>query len=265
MDLQLQDKVCLVTGGASGIGEAITRCLATEGAVPVILDLCPPEQAAPLLDDLRSRGHQAEFHQVNLTDESATAAAIAAVLSGKGRIDAVINNAGVNDSKSLSATPEEFRASLEKNLVQCFSVVHHALDALKASSGVIVNIASKVALTGQGGTSGYAAAKGGLLALTREWATELAADNIRVNAVVPAEVWTPMYERWLGSQPDPESRKRAIEARIPFGQRMTSAEEIADTTVFLLSPRSGHTTAQIVHVDGGYVHLDRAYRVDPSP
>ncbi len=260
MDLELRDKVCLVTGGASGIGLAIVRRLAAEGALPVILDLMPVHKAGPILEDIRATGLKVDYHQVDLTDDGGTAAVIKLILADHQRIDAVVNNAGVNDSAGLDATPDEFRASLEKNLVQCFSIVHRTRKALAQSAGSIVNIASKVALTGQGGTSGYAAAKGGLLALTREWALDLAEHNIRVNAIVPAEVWTPMYESWLSKQAEPEVRKKEIEARIPLAQRMTTPEEIADTTAFLLSPRSAHTTAQILHIDGGYVHLDRAFR-----
>ncbi|MFZ9132707.1 MAG: SDR family oxidoreductase, partial [Gemmobacter sp.] len=117
--------------------------------------------------------------------------------------------------------------------------------------------ASKTALTGQGGTSGYVAAKAAQLGLTREWAAELAPHGVRVNAILPAEVMTPMYADWLATLADPAGARAAIEASIPLGQRMTAAEEIAATAVFLLSPRSGHTTGQWLFVDGGYVHLDR--------
>lgn len=263
MDLELHDKVCLVTGGASGIGAAIVRRLAEERAVPIILDLCPPHKAEPLLGDIRAAGQKAGFHQIDLTDDGSSAAVVRDILADHQHIDAVINNAGVNDGVGLDGTPDEFRASLERNLVQCFTLVHHARQALKQSTGSIVNIASKVALTGQGGTSGYAAAKGGLLALTREWALDFAEHGVRVNAIVPAEVWTPMYASWLSTQANPEQRKTEIESRIPLGRRMTSAEEIADTAAFLISPRSAHTTAQILHIDGGYVHLDRAYPSAP--
>jgi L-fucose dehydrogenase len=115
-------------------------------------------------------------------------------------------------------------------------------------------------MTGQGGTSGYAAAKGGVLALTREWAVELLPVGIRVNAVVPAEVMTPLYRQWLAGFPDPERALAEITARIPLDHRMTTPEEIAATVLFLLSPRSAHTTGQHVVVDGGYTHLDRAVR-----
>jgi NAD(P)-dependent dehydrogenase (short-subunit alcohol dehydrogenase family) len=137
-------------------------------------------------------------------------------------------------------------------------MAHHALPALKESRGSIVNIGSKVAETGQGGTSGYAAANGGRNALTREWAVELIRHGIRVNAVIVAESYTPLYEKWIRTLPDAEEALKRITDRIPLGRRMTLPEEIADTVVFLLSERSSHTTGQLIHVDGGYVHLDRA-------
>ena len=133
---------------------------------------------------------------------------------------------------------------------------------LKQSRGTIVNIGSKVALTGQGGTSGYAAAKGAILALTREWAAELLPYGIRVNAVLPAEVMTPAYTAWLATLQNPDALLHRITEQIPLGQRMTTPEEIAAAVVFLLSPtQSGHTTGQQLLVDGGYVHLDRMLTV----
>ena len=121
-----------------------------------------------------------------------------------------------------------------------------------------MNTASKVAYTGQGGTSGYAAAKGAQLALTREWAVELLPYGIRVNAVVPSEVRTLAYQKWLNSFDNSGERLASIVKNIPLGGRMTEPGEIASATVFLLSAQSSHTTGQHVFVDGGYVHLDRA-------
>ena len=137
-------------------------------------------------------------------------------------------------------------------------MTHLCVDALKASRGSIVNISSKTALTGQGGTSGYTAAKGAQLSLTREWATSLRNDGVRVNAVIPAEVMTPLYARWIDTFADPTAKLASIVEKIPFGQRMTTAEEIADSVLFLLSSRSSHTTGQWLVVDGGYTPLDRA-------
>lgn len=113
-------------------------------------------------------------------------------------------------------------------------------------------------MTGQGGTSAYVAAKAAQLGLTREWAAEFLADGVRVNAIVVAEVMTPLYRRWLDGMDDPEAALSRITRRIPLGQRMTTPREIADTCAFLLSDRASHTTGQWVFPDGGYAHLDRA-------
>src|SRR6202000_3196717 len=123
--------------------------------------------------------------------------------------------------------PDRFLESLRHNLLHYYSMTHYALPMLKASRGAIVNISSKVAMTGQGNTSAYAAAKGAQLALTPEWAVELLAFSVRVSAVRPAEVLTPLYPRWLDSYPDPEEKLSKITSRIPLEHRMTTAAEIA--------------------------------------
>ena len=143
-------------------------------------------------------------------------------------------------------------------MLHYYNMAHFALPYLKQVAGPIVNIASKTALTGQGGTSGYASSKGAILALTREWAVELLPYGIRVNAIVPSEVMTPLYRQWLSTFPNPEEKLAGIVAKIPLGKRMTRPEDIAAAVLFLLSPQAGHITAQHVFVDGGYVHLDRA-------
>ena len=256
MDLHLRDRIVIVTGGGAGIGAAIATQLAREHAVPVVFDRAPlrPEFA----EELRALCPAFGFEQLELADEAACAAAVARTVTRHGGLDALVNNAGVNDGVGLEAGRAAFVRSLESNLVHCYVMAHLCLDALKARRGAIVNISSKTALTGQGGTSGYVAAKAGLLGLTREWAAALAPDGVRVNAVLPAEVMTPMYERWIQSRPDPGQALRDIAARIPLGHRMTTDREIADLVVFLLSDRSSHTTGQWLHPDGGYVHLDRA-------
>ena len=256
MNLYLQDKVFIVTGGGSGIGAAISLGLADEGAIPVIFGHSPlSDELARQLDQ---RGTQSLFVQVELRDEDACRAAVASVLQRFDRIDGLVNNAGANDGVGLEAGRSAFVESLEKNLIHYYLMTHLCVDALKATRGSLVNISSKTALTGQGGTSGYTAAKGAQLSLTREWATSLLKDGIRVNAVIPAEVMTPLYERWIDSFADPQAKLASIVAKIPFGQRMTTPSEIADSVLFLLSSRSSHTTGQWLVVDGGYTHLDRA-------
>jgi L-fucose dehydrogenase len=147
---------------------------------------------------------------------------------------------------------------MNNNAGHYYYMVHYALPYLKKLKGSVVNVSSKTALTGQGSTSGYVAAKGAILSLTREWAVELLPYGIRVNAVIPAEVWTPMYESWINSQAQPKEKLASITKKIPFENRMTTSGEIADSVVFLLSSRASHITGQWIHVDGGYVHLDRA-------
>lgn len=257
MDLQLQNKVVIITGGAKGIGEGITRAFAAESAIAVMLGRNRAEAEA-IIADLAQRGDKADSFHAELTDAESIRTAVAAIMAKYGRIDIIVNNAGCNDAVSLRHSPADFVRSLERNLVHSFTLVHHALDALIASKGNIINIGSKTANTGQGGTSGYAAANGALNALTREWALDLAKFGIRVNCVVPAEVITPQYERWLAAAPDPAQARRKLDETIPLGRRTTTVQEIADTVVFVASERSSHTTGQILFVDGGYVHLDRA-------
>ena len=261
MDLQLKDKLIIVTGGAKGIGEGIVHVLAAEGAIPVIIGRSKADNLKAV-SDIEAAGGKACQVVAELTDPNACKDAVKAVTDQFGRIDGVVNNAGVNDGVGLeSGDYERFMASLHKNLVHYYLIVHYALPELKRSKGAIVNIGSKTAETGQGNTSAYAAANGGRNALTREWAVELLPYGIRVNAIIVAECWTPLYENWIRTLPDPEAKLKSILSKIPLENRMTTAEEIANMAAFLLSARSAHTTGQLIHVDGGYTHLDRAIHI----
>lgn len=255
MDLGLKDKVVVVTGGGSGIGAAISEVLAEEGALPVILTRRAPDAA--WLSGLA----RADVVLADLAQDDQCRRAVAEIRARHGRVDGLVNNAGANDSVGLEAGPEAFRASLDRNLLHYYTLVHILADDLRATRGAVVNVSSKTALTGQGGTSAYVAAKAAQLGLTREWAAAFLDDGVRVNAVIPAEVMTPLYARWLNTFDDPEARLAAITRNIPLGRRMTTPREIADTAVFLLSPRSSHTTGQWLFPDGGYSHLDRALTI----
>lgn len=258
MELKLNDKVILVTGGAKGIGEGIVKVLSREGAIPVIVGRSEADNVRAL-NEVKAAGGKCFQVVAELSLPGDCKRAVEQVLAEFGRIDGLVNNAGVNDGVGLeSGNYEKFMESLHKNLVHYYLMAHHALPALKKSKGAIVNIGSKTAETGQGNTSAYAASNGGRNALTREWAVELLPYSIRVNAVIVAECYTPLYDKWIKTFPNPAEKLKSITSKVPFEQRMTTNEEIANMTAFLLSERSSHTTGQLIHVDGGYVHLDRA-------
>ncbi len=258
MDLQLKNKVIIVTGGAKGIGEGIVRVLAAEGAIPVIVGRSELDNLN-LVNELIAKDMKAWQVVVDLTNPDSSELTIKTIVEKFGKIEGLVNNAGVNDGVGLEKGDyPRFMESLHKNLVHYYLMAHFALPELIKSKGAIVNITSKTAETGQGNTSAYAAANGGRNALTREWAVELLKYKIRVNAVVVAECYTPAYETWIQTLTEPEIKLKEINSKIPFENRMTTAIEIANAVVFLLSENSSHTTGQIIHVDGGYVHLDRA-------
>jgi NAD(P)-dependent dehydrogenase (short-subunit alcohol dehydrogenase family) len=230
------------------------RAAAGEGAIPVIVD-----RDAEAGRKTQSAVPRSELIVGELSTPDFCRAAVEQTIQKCGRLDALVNNAGVNDKVGLEhGSPAQFVDSLGRNLLHYYNLAHYALRYLKQSHGTIVNISSKTAVTGQGGTSGYVAAKGGILGLTREWAAELLGYGIRVNAILPAEVMTPLYQQWLDTFPNPEEALKTVLAKIPLEKRMTTPEEIAAMVVFLLSAQAGHITGQHIFVDGGYVHLDRA-------
>ena len=260
MELGLANKVIIVTGGAGAIGKAICLELQKEGAIPVIVDR-NQESGKSFEQELKDSGGQALFIEAELSLASACEMIITKTIAAFGKIDALVNNAGMNDFVSLEeGSPQAFMESLEKNLLHYYSLAHYALPYMKVSTGAsIVNISSKTAVTGQGTTSAYVAAKAGILGLTREWAIELSKYNIRSNAVIPAEVFTAFFTKWASQFDQPEEKLREISDLIPLGRRFTRPEEIAQTVVFLLSDRASHITGQHIYVDGGYTHLDRAF------
>jgi L-fucose dehydrogenase len=253
MNLELTDRVALVSGGARGIGAATVRALAAEGARVMLVD-----RDAAAAEALARQVSGVAAVVGDLSDPAVCDRAVSETVTRFGRLDILVNNAGVNDSVGLEASPAEFLASLQRNLLPAFQLTHGARPHLVTARGAVVNVSSKVASTGQGRTSGYAAAKGALNALTREWAIALGKDGVRVNCVVPAECDSDQYQRWFNTQPDPAAARARVAALVPLGTRLTRPEEVADAIVWLASARSSHITGQFVFVDGGYTHLDRA-------
>ena len=258
MDLNLDNKVIIVSGGSKGIGLGIVNSLLKEKAIPFIIGR-DEKSIQSIVKKNKSVGNKINYFIAELTNPEECQNAVKEVVNIYNRIDGIINNAGDNDGVGLeNGNYKDFVSSLHKNLIHYYLIAHYSLSSLKKSKGVIINIGSKTSFTGQGGTSGYAASNGARNSLTREWAVELLPFDIRVNSVIVAECYTPMYKRWITKQENPESKLEKINKRIPFQNRMTTVEEIADTVVFLLSEKSSHTTGQLIFVDGGYTHLDRA-------
>ena len=254
MDLGLRDKIVLVTGGAKGIGAATVKAFLAEDSKVVVVDR-DAETGSSLA---KSSGSKVRFIEADLTDLEFCKQAVEQTILMFGGLDVLVNNAGFNDGLGLETPPEEFMISVQNNLLHVYAMTHYALPQLRKGPGCILNLGSKVSVTGQGKTSAYAAAKGAISALSREWAVALAPYKIRVNCVIPAECLTDQYEQFFQTQTNPEATKKAIADLVPFAQRLTTPEEIAQTIVFLASNRSSHTTGQFIFVDGGYTHFDRA-------
>ncbi len=259
MDLELKDKIVVVTGAAGirgSIGHTIVESLAREGAVPVLVDR--NNRGFEYEKELRGQGIDSLFIQADLSKVSQIETAAISIGKKYGQIDALINNVGVNDGVGLDASIADFMSSLQLNLVSFYAMTKYSLPYIKKAKGNILNIGSKVALTGQGRTSGYAAAKGGVLGLTREWAVDLIKEGIRCNAIIISESWTPAYEKWIDTLENGQEKLKSIISKVPLENRMTTPQEIADACLFTISNRSAHTTGQFITVDGGYVHLDRS-------
>ena len=257
MNLNLDNKVIIVSGGSKGIGGGITLALSKEKAIPIIIGR-NKKSINSIMKVIKDLKLKADYAFAELTDSKECEKAIDFIYKKYGQIDGLVNNAGINDGIGLkNGTSKQFIDSINKNVTHYFQMAKLALPGLKKSKGSIVNIGSKVSYTGQGGTSGYAAACGARNALTREWAVELINEEIRVNEVIVAECYTPLYEKWIKTFKNPKEKINEISQKIPLGKRMTTVEEISNMVIFLLSNKSSHTTGQIIFVDGGYSHLDR--------
>jgi meso-butanediol dehydrogenase / (S,S)-butanediol dehydrogenase / diacetyl reductase len=245
---ELSNKVIVLTGGGDGIGAECALAYVREGATVAILDrdLASAESVAA------RAGERCIALRADVSDEKMLRSAFTEVLQRFDRIDAVHNNAGIaNPSKPLHETSETEWDDLQRiNVKSVYWTTRFAFDALVASKGAILNTASLVGLIGQTNHAAYVASKGALISLTKAMAADYASSSIRVNAICPAGVWTPMLERWCDEQPDPSSVRQYLDDIHLLGA-CPHGDVIADAAVFLLSHRSRFITGCILPVSGG--------------
>jgi NAD(P)-dependent dehydrogenase (short-subunit alcohol dehydrogenase family) len=244
----LQDKIVLITGGASGIGEACAQAYAKQGATVAVID----KDAAALQRLQEQMGAPHIFLTANLNSGVAIQQAIDKVLQTYGRLDAIHNNAGVaSPSKPLhDTTEEEWEQVMNVNVRGIYYTTCYGIAALRASRGCILNTSSMVGDIGQENHAAYAGSKGAVNALTKAMALDYAADGIRVNAVAPAGVWTPMLRQWSREQPEPARIAQYLDGIHALGY-CPEADEIAGVCAFLLSEQARFVTGCIMPVSGG--------------
>jgi 3-oxoacyl-[acyl-carrier protein] reductase len=249
MEKLLKDKVCIVTGASRGIGAAIAAKFRAEGATVYAFSrtapTAAPAAAAPSADAAFAIPAP-RWIQCDVADEASIEAAIAAVLAEAGRIDVLVNNAGITrDGLLMRMKTEDWDAVLDTNLKSAFLLSRAVVrPMLKQRSGCILNVSSVVGITGNGGQANYSASKAGVIGFTKSLAREVASRDIRVNAIAPGFIETSMTDRI------PEDFKQKLKESIPLG-RVGAAEEAANAALFLCSPLASYCTGIVLQVDGG--------------
>lgn len=256
MTRNLEGKSALVTGGASGIGRATALAFAREGARVAVADILE-EAAQSTVAEIKAMGGQALAIACDVTDDEAVKAMITRAVDAFGGLDCAFNNAGIapyqvnaGGQKIGDVAPEAWRRLIDVNLTGVWLCLRHEVAQMRAqgSGGVIINTASILGLIGSATSSAYVAAKHGVVGLTKTAAADHAEDNIRVNAVCPGYIETPMTEETM------RRRGERILARVPMG-RMGQAGEIAEAVVWLCSPKASFVTGVSWAVDGGYTAI----------
>ncbi len=244
----LAGKVALVTGGGGGIGRAAALEMAREGAAVLVADLNAPA-AAETAQQIAAQGGQADFSVVDIEDGASVAAMVEAVGRRFGRLDLAVNNAGIELEHAFSGVFDElvFDRLIGVNLKGTWQCLRHEIAAMQGHGGAIVNTASVAGLFAAPGLPVYSASKHGVVGITRSLAVEYARRGIRINAVCPAVIRTPMTERVFSSQPGALQRSAAMH---PMG-RIGEPEEVAAVIVWLLSDRASFVTGAAWTVDGG--------------
>ena len=244
---ELTGKVALVTGAARGIGYAIAAKLAENGADVVLFDLCPEEACAAAAEQISAEYHvKACFRRCDVSDYDAVQETVKAVVKELGGVDILVNNAGITRDKVLLAMSEQdWDLVLDINLKSMFNTIKACYrNFMKKKSGKIINISSVSGLMGNAAQANYSASKGGVVALTKTVARELATRGVNVNAVAPGAIETPMT---AGMDQD---ALNALIATVPMGH-MGKPEDIAECVAFLASDRAKYITGEVIRVDGG--------------
>ena len=243
-------QVAVITGGAKGIGRGCARVLAASGASVALLDI-DEHAASATLRQLEAQGAKAAYFKTDVSQSADVEAAMRGILNAFGRIDILINNAGAHDGKGIQEADEaDWDRIINTNLKSIFLVSKAALPSLKESGGNIVNMASMVGLVGQGQSGAYSASKGGIVALTKNMALDLAPYGIRVNCICPGWVETPLVDPWFALQPDEAEARQYVDSIHPLG-RIADADEIGRVALFLASDLASFITGVAIEVDGG--------------
>jgi 3-oxoacyl-[acyl-carrier protein] reductase len=243
--MRLKNKVSIITGAAQGIGLATALKFAREGAVVIVCDM-QPEAVDAAVAQCHAIGAQAAGFAVNVTDRAAVDAMVAAVKAQFGRIDVLVNNAGITrDARLQKMTIEQFDAVIDVNLRAVFHCAQAVVDTMvEQGSGVILNASSVVGIYGNFGQTNYAASKFGVIGFTKTWSRELGPKGIRVNAVAPGFIETPI----LSTIPD--KVLDGMRAEVPL-RRLGTPEEIANVYAFLASDEASYVNGAVLEVAGG--------------
>ncbi|GGH81306.1 NAD(P)-dependent dehydrogenase (short-subunit alcohol dehydrogenase family) [Pullulanibacillus pueri] len=248
--MTLKDQVAIITGGAGGIGAASAELFAAEGAKVVVTDI--NELAiAEVVQNIHSQGHKAIGITCDVTDKHQVMALVDQTIETFGHLDILFNNAGTILPKAIETIEEtEWDRLFQINVKSMFLTIKHALPHLKATKGRIINMASMTGVMGQQHNPAYSATKGAVIALTKALAIDMAPEGVRVNALCPAGVNTPLMERWLSEQRNPEQARLEQDRSHLLGYT-ASTMEIARVALFLASEASSFVTGEAMTVDGG--------------
>jgi len=249
--MRLKDYVAIVTGGASGFGAQIARTFAAEGARVVVADL-NAEAGEQLAADLRASGPSAIFHRTDVSRDADWAALVAATLAAYGRLDTVVNNAGIShrNRPMLEVDEAEFDRVFAVNVKSLYLSARHCVPVFRRlGPGSFINIGSTAAVRPRPGLTWYSGSKGAVTLLTKAMAVELAPERIRVNALNPALAETPLLETFLGARNDEATRARFLPS-IPLG-RFGQPRDVANAALFLADPAADFITGVCLEVDGG--------------